>query len=173
MSLRLGLDYLHASDGRLGATETIAGTGLEMEYAVGIAVATNLVILASMAVTTVTDPARTYGGRSEDLTNTEMEFFGFGTGLSYYLEPLNVHFSSTVSLSWLTLSDTSSNSNGSSDFTDHGFGGSFAAGKEWWVSSNWGLGAATVVRFASMKLKDYDARLTATSISLLFSATYN
>jgi hypothetical protein len=173
MSLRLGLDYLHASDGRLGATETIAGRGLEMDCALGVAVATNLVILANMTLTTVTDPTRTYGGSSEALTNTEMELLGFGTGLSYYFEPLNVHLSGTVSLSWLTLSDTSSNSNGSSDFTDQGFGGSFAAGKEWWVSSNWGLGAATVVRFASMKLKDYDARLTATSISLLFSATFN
>ena len=67
--------------------------------------------------------------RFETLTNTEMDLYGFGTGL--------------------------------------------AAGKEWWVSSNWGLGATTVVRFASMKLRDYDAKLTATSISLLLSATFN
>ena len=83
-----------------------------------------------------------------------------------------LQLSGAAGISGLTLNDTS-NSGSSSDFTDLGFYASLGAGKEWWVSSNWGLGVAAVARLASLKLKDYDARLTATSISMLFTATYN
>lgn len=169
----VGLDYLHASDGRLGPTETIAGLGPAIDSALGIAVVPNLILLANLVLTSAIDPTHTYGGKSETLSNTEMNLYGLGIGLAYYVEPLNLHVSGTVSLSWLTLEDTSNASQGSSDFTDLGFGASFAAGKEWWVSSEWGLGATTMFRYASLALKDYPARLTAIGVSLLFTATYN
>jgi opacity protein-like surface antigen len=96
-------------------------------------------------------------------------------GVAYYLEPLNLYLSGSVGLSIVTYdSNTNSSSDSSStELTDWGFGASFMAGKEWWVSSNWGIGAATMLNFASMNMKDYDTRMTATSISLLFSATFN
>jgi hypothetical protein len=102
-----------------------------------------------------------------------VDLIGFGPGLAYYLEPLNLYLSGSMQFSQVTANDNSSSSNANADLTDTGFGASFMAGKEWWVSSNWGLGAATMLHFASMKLKNYDGRMTATGISVLFSATYN
>jgi hypothetical protein len=46
-------------------------------------------------------------------------------------------------------------------------------GKEWWVSANWGLGVAGIVHLASMKSTNEDSRVTAETLSLVLSATYN
>jgi len=173
MRLGFGLGYLRASDGRLGTTETISGAGVGMDFALGAAVARNLLIFGNLTMTSATDPTRTYAGTSQTLTSSELSLWGIGPGVAYYLERLNLYFSGTVSLSNVSLSDTSMNSTGGGDLTDFGFGAGLMVGKEWWVSSNWGLGAAALARFASMAMKDYDARMTATGISLLFSATFN
>jgi hypothetical protein len=58
-----------------------------------------------------------------------------------------------------------------------GVGASFMAGKEWWVSHDWGLGVAGQFRVAWMKAKaefaGSDDTMTATAFAILFSATYN
>jgi hypothetical protein len=48
-------------------------------------------------------------------------------------------------------------------------------GKEWWVSSDWGIGVAGRFHFASMgdTVGVYDTRLRTSVLSLLFSASYN
>ncbi len=48
-------------------------------------------------------------------------------------------------------------------------------GKEWWVSSEWGLGIAAELTVASMKDEDSSSNTTWTgsSFSLVFSSTFN
>ena len=62
--------------------------------------------------------------------------------------------------------------------SNSGVGVQFMFGKEWWVSANWGLGAALQVTGAA-RMREYDlSGTTFTSWSgggaaLLFTATYN
>jgi hypothetical protein len=62
--------------------------------------------------------------------------------------------------------------------SDLGFGVNASVGKEWWVSENWGVGAA--LQFMAATMKDHqvfagDSKPTWTAIgfALLFSATFN
>jgi len=170
----MGLTYLHLSDSYLGQSQTYSGGGFTMDFAAGGSVSPNFVIFGAFSIASAINPTRSSGGQSTTLTNTDMNLMAFGPGVAYYLMPLNMHFSGTLMFSQVTADDTTpGNSNSSIDVTEMGVGASFMAGKDWWVSSNWGIGVSTILHVASMKVKDYDARMTATSISALFTATYN
>jgi hypothetical protein len=95
----------------------------------------------------------------------------FGPGMAYYLEPINMYFSGTLTFTQLSLS--SSDTNEKFAESNVGFGFSLEVGKEWWVSTDWGLGAAFQFQFASMKDKDIDAQITGLGFVVLLSATYN
>ena len=100
-----------------------------------------------------------------------MTMVGFGPGLAYYVEPVNAYFSATFTLSQLSASSTNTDTRIAE--SEMGVGFSMSAGKEWWISTDWGLGAAFQFQFASMKDKGIDARITGLGFVALFSATYN
>ena len=58
--------------------------------------------------------------------------------------------------------------------TDPGFGMDLLVGKEWWVSSSWGLGLAAQFIYGSAKDREPALeRWTTFGGGLLFTATYN
>ena len=57
-------------------------------------------------------------------------------------------------------------------YSRSGFAFQIAAGKEWWVSDNWGIGATAALLYG-FETNLADARESSLSISLRFSATYN
>jgi hypothetical protein len=181
MRLAMGVGALRANYKTSGQDTTISGSGMAATFAFGGAVAPNLVLYGEMLMTMAIEPTTESGGTSRSLTNTNVNLFGIGPGIAYYLEPSNLYFSGTLALSQVTASINSSNSgnsNDSVDLTEMGIGASFMVGKEWWVSPDWGLGAAGLLHVASMKAKDGIAgttpnTMTATALSVLFSATYN
>ncbi len=174
MRLTMGLGYLNAKFNYLGQDTTISGNGVAMTFAFGGAVTPHLVLYGEMLVNMAFEPDLEYGGTSQPMTGTNVGLLGIGPGVAYYLEPSNLFFSGTLAFSQVQESASdSSNSNDSADLTDMGIGASFMVGKEWWVSNNWGLGLAGLLRLASMKMRYEDTRMTATAISVLFSATYN
>ena len=101
---------------------------------------------------------------------------GVGLGAAYYFGP-NIFAAATVLDSSIDVTDQ----NGNTLLDSHdGLGLELLFGKEWWASDNWGLGVCGQLIVASMKGKDSDPVLNqvpstwhATSLSLLFSATYN
>src|SRR6185369_2634273 len=117
-------------------------------------------------------------GDSKALKDYNASLHGFGLGGAYYLVPANVYFSVTLALSELTAAYTgpSTGSEGSGTdinlFTDMGIGGTIMAGKEWWITRNWGVGVAGVAYLASMRVPHY-SRATAEALSLVLSTTYN
>jgi hypothetical protein len=174
MRLTMGLGILRATDSYLGQDETYSGGGVTMTYAFGGAVTPNLVLYGEFLMTMAPDPTSKLGVNSQTLTGIDLVLLGMGPGVAYYLEPSNLYFSGTLAFSQVSASASSSNSsNRSIDLTDMGIGASFMVGKEWWVSHDWGLGVAGLLHVASMKLRDVDTRMTATALSVLFSATYN
>lgn len=84
-----------------------------------------------------------------------------GIGVTYYIMPMNVFVGGTIGLGNMIMDDR---------YSDNGFAFAITAGKEWWVSDNWGLGFS--VEWSHLKTSD-DGDWTGSTIAVLFSATYN
>ncbi len=175
MRLTLGPAGLSASDTRNGIKDTYSGIGATFSGAFGGAIANNLILYGELLVTFVSDPNYQQTGSSQySLTGIDLNLVGIGPGVAYYLDPYGLYFSGTLTFTRVSLSDSSGNSNASTDLTNMGVGGSFMFGKEWWVSADWGLGAAAQLHLASMSVRgSSDTRMTAAAFSVLLSATYN
>lgn len=178
MRLTTGVGVLNAKDRRGGQDRTISGSGLAMSFALGGALSPHLILYGEMLVSQALDPKVDAAGSSQAL-GYDLNLSGIGPGVAYYLVPLNMYLSATLAFSKVSQSSTNNGSNSARnvDITEVGVGMSFMVGKEWWVSQDWGLGLAGQLHLASMKTKPQDAgtddRMTATALSLLFSATYN
>jgi hypothetical protein len=172
-----GAGYFHSSASYGGVTRTLSGVGPAMNFACGGAVLPNLIIFGELSASAAMDPTvNATGSSSTTATDTTVNLYNFGPGVAYYIESLNLYLSGAVTLAWMTADNSNNNSNNNSQstsLTDTGIGGSFMVGKEWWVSANWGLGVAGMLNLASMKDKTVDTRWFTTSVSFLFSATYN
>jgi len=176
MRLTAGLGYVTASETYGGATDTYSGVGATFGAAFGGAIAPNLILFGEFLGTSVADPAYDVsgpGGGSGSMSG-DMTLFGFGPGIAYYIEPINLYLSGTLAFSQMSFTDSSYGNYATSD-TNWGVGASFAVGKEWWVARDWGIGLAGQLHLASMSdnVQGYDTRMTAAAFSLLFSATYN
>jgi hypothetical protein len=86
--------------------------------------------------------------------------------------PLNLYLSGTLLLQQVSLSD-SNDSNSTLNLTNVGLAASLMVGKDWWVSENWGLGAAAQLLLGSAKDRYVDSNWTTAALALMFSATYN
>jgi hypothetical protein len=137
--------------------------------------------------TVVPDPSRSNSENSlypYSTSGLTAGMVGVGPGIAYFLEPINMYFSGTATYAQYTLDASCDYDNGtyyyncnsgSSSTVDkaNGFGLSAVAGKEWWVSTNWGLGLALQFQWATLKDKYADAWRNALGFALLFSSTYN
>jgi hypothetical protein len=170
MRLYAGPGYFSASETYLGETGTYSGVGVTYGAAFGGTIAPNLILYGELLGTTVTNATFSAGGQS-NLTGYDMTLFGFGPGVAYYFEPVNLYLSGTLTFTEISFSDT--NTAAPVDSTDLGIGLSFMVGKEWWVARDWGIGIAGQFHIATMHDPSYDARMRASAFSLLFSATYN
>ena len=169
-----GLGYVSASEA-VGGGETInySGVGVTFGAAFGGTIAPNLVLFGEFLGTSVPNyDSRYQVARVHNTASGDMTLSGFGPGIAYYIEPINLYLSGTLAFSEMSFTDSYS---GYSDGTNWGLGLSVAVGKEWWATRDWGIGIAGQVHLASMgdTVAAYDTRMTATAFSLLFSATYN
>jgi hypothetical protein len=172
MRLTMGGGYLHASTSQDGMTTSLSGAGLSLNMALGGSVTHNWIVFGEVSVSSASAPVREDTGYPDKtLDNQTLSLISVGPGVAYYFDSLNLYLSGAVTMSMLTLDRD--NSNSSQELTRSGFGASFMVGKEWWVSSDWGVGIAGMLQGASMKDKYYDQRWSAGSLSVLFSATYN
>lgn len=172
MRLTAGFGYMSASESYGGGKVTYSGLGATLGAAFGGAIAPNLILFGEFLGTSVPDPNYEVSGPYFETGSQsgDMTLFGFGPGMAYYVEPMNLYLSGTLAFSQVSFTDGSS---GASDSTNWGLGASFAVGKEWWVARDWGIGLAGQLHLASMSDPTYDARMTAVAFSLLFSATFN
>ncbi len=140
-----------------------AGPGLLM--ALGGALSEDLILFGEVATREANSTDSSSGFSQERTVNVG----GPGAGLSYYFMPLNVYVSGALILPTLSLA--------SADVTKLGLGLDASVGKEWWVSSNWGLGLAFQLLVARMAGRDGDRTVDpswrAVALSLSGSATFN
>jgi hypothetical protein len=149
---------------------TLDGTSGAFGIALGGAVAENFIIYGEAFGSAVTGPELKYGDVegtfSEDISTSVT---GFGPGIAYYFVPANLYLSGTLALSQMTLSEKGDEI----AETEMGFGLNLMAGKEWWVSDNWGLGLAVQVYGGQMDDKGGSPTWSVRAFNVAFSATYN
>lgn len=122
-----------------------------------------------------------------------LQMIGVGAGVDYHFMPTNTYLSGSLLFHKVafdrmtnTYDDGISESKGaifneSPNLAVRGYATNLMAGKEWWVSPQWGLGVAVhlVLGTADNRALDHGdgqlvhARWFSVSLGLLLSATYN
>jgi TolB-like protein len=150
------------------ADRTFSGTAGTFGLAVGWAVVDNLVVLGEAFA--VVDSKPTYTSGSQSVTaDVSHSLNGYGLGVAYYLSPLNAYGELMVGTASTSL--TAANATYT---TDNGAIFRLGIGKEWWVTSEWGIGAGLNAMLGSMKAKGTDsATWRSTAFNVVLSATYN
>jgi hypothetical protein len=178
---------LHGGLGGLASKASAGGTSLEasggggfFSLALGGALTPNFILAADLWAASAASPDVKYNGQSLSScsattsgpckdANASFGLSGIGVNLTYYFTPSNFYLSAVPSIG--TVSTTSSSGTGR---TKDGFAFRLAAGKEWWVSPNWGVGFS--VQYAHSTNQDSDAGAATWETNWFgatFSATYN
>jgi hypothetical protein len=171
LRLAVGGGYAHASASYQNQDVVYSGGAFALDMAFGGSVTPNLIIYGAIVGYGIPNPTLKSNGANIDMSGITFNAIGVGPGVTYYIMPENMYASGSLLLHFLSLS--AQHSNQSADLSDTGVGFSLMFGKEWWVSSDWGLGVAGQFMFGSDKAKYVDARWTTVAGGVLFSATYN
>jgi len=166
-NLRLGGGYMSLGSDA-GRFSGVAGNfGLSF----GGALSRNLVLFGELGGVSLSNPDYTANGASSSTSDTSVSLFDVGVGAAYYVDPANVFVSGTLATSKgsFTFDD---GVNKVTDDTNWGIMTRLAAGKEWWIGSEWAMGVAGEVGLAHMSVPDAEA-VTAKEFSILFSLTCN
>lgn len=188
--LRLGMGggYARTSISIDGDKLTYSGTSVPFELAMGAAIRPNLVLFGEVFSAQMFSPTSKYAGETRTASSMNMSIQGVGPGVAYYFMPINIYISGSVLLH--KVSFTSDNDDyESTDLSTIGFAANLMAGKEWWVSRDWGIGLAAHLMLGTAKnraLYDESASLAdrpnagfvegrwnSVAAGLLMSATYN
>jgi hypothetical protein len=156
--------------GELGPNELeMSGMSGDINFAIGGVVARNLAVHATLAGWSVTDPDLDFGEISVESDDVTLGLSMFGAGVTYYIMPANIYLSGSLGAAVLTL-----DVDGDDAESDAGLGIDLTVGKEWWVGSRWGLGAALGANFHNVPSKDFeDQDFSGSSFAARFSATFN
>jgi len=170
--LFLGVGRLYASVSEGTDELKLKGTGGAFGVAVGGALVDNVILYGELNFVSVDGPTRTVNGTQIDAGDVSVTTGSIGPGVAYYFPEINLYLSSTVGFSKVNTTDRQSNTTtGSSDW---GFGFSGMVGKEFWVSTNWGLGAALQYRYARMHDHGENSPfIYENDFALVGSATFN
>jgi hypothetical protein len=168
---RLGVGWLkvHASD----SDQSLSGWGRPFALSVGYAVAHSLVVFGEFYQLQIRHPSNLYN----DLV--DLELVGVGPGATYYVPGINVLASFSASVSQVSYRNGSPlDIRYGCDITSYwGVTGRLVLGKEWWVSSNWGLGLAGEVLYGRMGGETQpwqeDVYYRVKGYALLASASFN
>jgi opacity protein-like surface antigen len=164
LNLGLGFGALNSEGGGL----KLEGTGPGLNLALGGAMNRNLLIGGRIFSVSAQDPKVTIDGFGSGTASGSNNLVGYGFDLLYYTDE-NFYFGVSPALTRLSFTAD----NGGTGNTDVGFGLRLAAGKEWWVSDNWGLGLNLEFVHASNKDSGSDVTISSNWFGVAFSATFN
>lgn len=148
----------------------ISGGSVSVGVALGGALAENLILFGNLFLSVADSPDVKQAGITATSSGSAT-LSGFGLGLTYYFMPVNIYISGALAAMIFEMDDSDGNKLYASDT---GLGFQAMIGKEWWVSSEWGLGVAAELSLASMKDKDLSGvSWGGSAFSLVFSSTFN
>jgi hypothetical protein len=156
-----------SADTPLGELD-ISGPAGDVNFAIGGAVAPNLILHGTLWGWAVSEPDVELGGASATAEDATLSMSAFGVGITYYMMPANFYISPSIGAAELEIEEDNVSAN-----SDTGIAFDFTLGKEWWVGDNWGLGVAGDVNFHKIPDGDLDEDWTGPGLGLRFTATMN
>ncbi len=166
----LGPGYMAVQWAVGGGSVTWSGPAGFFGLHIGGAIDENVILGIHLWDGVIQDPTLSGGGQSVRAVGASLTLVGIGPELTWYVMPANVYVSASVAPTRLTV-----NINGTQGASEVGVGGRLGIGKEWWVSSHWGVG---LVGHASLSWnRDQPGPVPSTfktwALGLAVSATYN
>ncbi len=170
LQLDLGLGAMSSKASSGGTDVELSGTAAQFSLALGGALTPNFIVAGQLWGVTVSSPEVKVNGQSlGSVSDSSIGLSGIGLNLTYYFMPLNFYLSATPSIGRLTAKQ-----GGQSADTKNGFAIRLAAGKEWWVSDNWGVGLNLQFAHSSNEDTGTNPPTWGTNwFGVAFSATYN
>ena len=165
-----GLGVSSSSEKISGDKFEFDGMSTAFNFAIGGAIAENLILQLDLSSSNISDPDVTLNGQDLGSLDGDLSTSLVGIGLTYYF-PTNFYLSGAIGVAKSEIE-----TNGQTGETDNGYGINLMIGKEWWVSDNWGIGVAGQLLYTSCPDKPVngvEGDVNTTSVGLLFSATYN
>jgi len=165
-----GLGWNNTSSDPGGDSLKMSGVSGLFNFAIGGAVAQDLIVHLDVAGVNIPDPEVTRNGVDQSSNYSSASTSLIGIGVTYYF-PSNSYVTGAVG-----FAESSNESNGSTNRSDTGYGAHVIIGKEWWVSNNWGLGIAGQFLYTNCPDKPVSGAkpdVESTTFGVLFSATYN
>jgi len=165
LALGLGVGGLRTSGGNF----SISGPSGSGFVALGGSLRRNLALYFAYFGDSDTSPTFRNGNGAVTGTNVTHSLGGWGAGASWYFEPSNWFVGVTAGVAQVGLK-----TGGVLGTSKWGPALRLSLGKEWWVSHDWGIGAALNLLGASTRANGTaPLTLQSGSVSLTFSATYN
>lgn len=171
LQMDLGFGSAKSDTSLGGNTAEVSGTSGVFSIALGGVVAPNFIIGGQLWGVAMSSPTfKVNGNTLQSFNDDAATLSAIGLNLTYYFMPVNIYIQATPSIGTLSTKQA-----GTTDNFKSGFAIRLAAGKEWWVSDNWGLGLNLQYAHGSNDTKDVNPTLTfATNwFGVAFSATYN
>jgi len=153
----------------------MSGVGLSESFAFGGAIRENVILFGEYSIEALPSGSVSGSGKNPDTQKSTATVLTFAPGIAYYFEPRNLYLSGSFGLAF-SMAEERLNGGGVTNIqhdSNGGLGGNLTAGKEWWVSANWGLGAALRASFARTPDKTTGSAWLGYFAAALFSATYN
>jgi len=150
------------------------GSAAAVSFQFGYTIVPDFILFSSMNINVGPSHSVTDDQNIKNLKGYEYSSTMLGIGFSYYMMPENYYFSMIISRYYGDF-----NNEDASDeiFSTRGVALTFAFGKEWWLSDNWGLGVSFFYTYAhaSTGRKYFGAKYGVNDYiyGLAFSATYN
>jgi hypothetical protein len=171
LGVQLGFGGLKSTGGNL----ELSGTSGSFAVALGFSIVDNLVLFGQVFDDVAVSPKVTLSGQPTALSGTGTQaMIAYGVGLAYYLMPINGYLAVTAGVGDLNYEVTGGTAGNQTLTTQKGPVFRFSVGKEWWVSTDWGLGLSLNLVKGSMKDQGTNPEtFSSTAFSVAFSATYN
>jgi hypothetical protein len=153
----------------------VSGGGFLLSLAFGKVVREDLALYGEIQGLSVSEPDVRVDDEGFDNVR-DVSFSSIGLGGSYYFMPLNAFVGGTLGLGMATVNRKATPSMAADDGPNGASGTGVSlgvhAGKEWWVSDNWGIGIAAYGTYLSLP-DGRDSTLNVIYLGLGASATYN
>lgn len=151
----------------------MSGLSGDFNAQIGYSVIENLQLYFVMGANVISDPKYKLNGTESSTTkSSEVNLYRYGAGATYYIMPYNIFLSFDI-----TSGQNEIKVDNESFKSQHGAIFNFGAGKEWWISKDWGLGG--MIYFYTGSIDDQPLingvvpKLNNTGFGISFSATYN
>jgi hypothetical protein len=169
----LGPGYTNLDSTDLG----LKGIGFGLNLALGYSLSDNFVLFAELNLNGAVDPEYRRGQMNQELKEVTAFLQSYGVGAAYYIMPANLFLSAALCTSkiQLTLQGNEDREVMSLFNTDYGFGANVSIGKEWWVGTDLGLGAALQAAYSKItdEVQGGTRDWTGWGVTLAMTATFN